>query len=146
MSGTTDVFDGQWNQLKGSIQMFWGDITDSELDRVQGSRAKFEGLLQEKYGHDVRLAEQLTDRLLQNHDQFDGAWEYVKGKAQSYWGELTGDEIERTKGSMQQLAGAIQNQYGKTLDEARDEIHAFLESIDFDSIRKQHGKLPAAQA
>lgn len=146
MSGTSDIFEGSWKQLQGSIQMFWGDITDSELDKVQGSRTKFEGLLQEKYGHDVKLARQLTDKLLKNHDQFDGAWEYIEGKARSFWGDLTGDEIERTKGSMQQLQGAIQNRYGKSVDEAREEIHRFLDSIDFDSIRKEHGRLPGAEA
>ena len=45
-----DIFKGKWKQLRGQIQQKWGDLTDDDLNRMQGSQAEFEGLLQERYG------------------------------------------------------------------------------------------------
>ena len=45
-----DIFKGKWKQLRGQIQQKWGDLTDDDLDRMQGSQTEFEGLLQERYG------------------------------------------------------------------------------------------------
>ena len=45
-----DTMKGDWKQIKGKIREKWGDFTDDELDRVQGRREQFEGLLQKKLG------------------------------------------------------------------------------------------------
>lgn len=45
-----DTVKGDWKQFKGKIRERWGDFTDDELDRVQGRREQFEGLLQKKFG------------------------------------------------------------------------------------------------
>jgi len=45
-----DIFKGKWKQLRGQIQQKWGDLTNDDLDRMQGSQTEFEGLLQERYG------------------------------------------------------------------------------------------------
>lgn len=46
----TDIVEGKWKQMKGSIQEKWGDITSDELDQVEGKREKLIGLVQERYG------------------------------------------------------------------------------------------------
>lgn len=46
----TDILEGKWKQLKGSIQAKWGEITDDEFEQVKGSRERLTGLVQEKYG------------------------------------------------------------------------------------------------
>jgi len=45
-----DIFKGKWKQLRGQIQQKWGDLTNDDLDRIQGAQSEFEGLLQERYG------------------------------------------------------------------------------------------------
>jgi len=45
-----DTMKGDWKQVKGKIREKWGDFTDDELDKVQGRREQFEGLLQKKFG------------------------------------------------------------------------------------------------
>jgi uncharacterized protein YjbJ (UPF0337 family) len=45
-----DTVKGDWKNFKGKIREKWGDFTDDELDRVQGRREQFEGLLQKKFG------------------------------------------------------------------------------------------------
>lgn len=47
---TSDIFKGQWKQLKGEVQKQWGKLTNDDLDQVNGDRLKLEGLLQERYG------------------------------------------------------------------------------------------------
>jgi uncharacterized protein YjbJ (UPF0337 family) len=45
-----DIFQGKWNQLKGSAKQTWGKLTDDDLRRAEGSFDKFVGTLQERYG------------------------------------------------------------------------------------------------
>ena len=45
-----DTVKGDWKTFKGKIREKWGDFTEDELDKVQGRREQFEGLLQKKYG------------------------------------------------------------------------------------------------
>ena len=46
----TDIIEGKWTQLKGAIQETWGDLTDDDLDRINGDRQQLAGKLQERYG------------------------------------------------------------------------------------------------
>ena len=45
-----DVFKGQWKQLRGEIRKRWNQLTDDDLDVVDGTLEKLEGRLQERYG------------------------------------------------------------------------------------------------
>jgi len=56
-----DQIQGKWKQLKGEIQSRWGELTDDELDKAAGSREKFEGLLQERYGLTKEQAREQID-------------------------------------------------------------------------------------
>jgi len=59
-----DTFKGQWKQLRGRIQQKWGDLTNDDLDRIQGSQTEFEGLLQERYGYTKERARQEVNDFL----------------------------------------------------------------------------------
>jgi uncharacterized protein YjbJ (UPF0337 family) len=59
-----DIFKGKWKQLRGQIQQKWGDLTNDDLDRMQGTQTEFEGLLQERYGYTKERAKQEVDNLL----------------------------------------------------------------------------------
>jgi len=56
-----DIFKGKWKQLRGQVQQKWGDLTNDDLDRVQGAQTEFEGLLQERYGYTKERAKQEAD-------------------------------------------------------------------------------------
>lgn len=45
-----DIFKGKWNQFKGNAKQAWGDLTDNDIARAEGSYDKFVGVLQERYG------------------------------------------------------------------------------------------------
>jgi len=63
-----DIFKGKWKQLRGQIQQKWGDLTNDDLDRMQGTQTEFEGLLQERYGYTKERAKQEVDDLLRAAD------------------------------------------------------------------------------
>ncbi len=63
-----------------------------------------------------------------NWDQVKGNWKEYRGKIQEKWGKLTNDDLDVIDGRRDQLAGRIQNLYGKTKEEAEKEIDAFSSS------------------
>jgi len=63
-----DIFKGKWKQLRGQVQQKWGDLTNDDLDRIQGSQTEFEGLLQERYGYTKERAKQEADEFFRAAD------------------------------------------------------------------------------
>ena len=45
-----DRIEGNWKQMKGSIKVKWGKLTDDEFDTIAGKRDKLVGKIQERYG------------------------------------------------------------------------------------------------
>lgn len=42
--------EGNWKQFKGKVKEQWGDLTDDDLDQIDGKRQVLEGRIQERYG------------------------------------------------------------------------------------------------
>lgn len=51
MKINTDILKGKWNQLKGDLKIKWGELTDDDVDQIDGSIDKLVGVLQERYGY-----------------------------------------------------------------------------------------------
>ncbi|MEH6727414.1 MAG: CsbD family protein [Hyphomicrobiales bacterium] len=62
-----------------------------------------------------------------NWDQVEGKWTEFAGNAKAQWGKLTDDELTEINGNREALAGKLQAQYGKTKEEAEQEIDAWLD-------------------
>ena len=45
----SDEFEGKWKQVRGEAKVWWGKLTDDDLEKVGGKFDKFIGLIQEKY-------------------------------------------------------------------------------------------------
>jgi uncharacterized protein YjbJ (UPF0337 family) len=45
-----DQVKGNWHQGKGWVKSKWNDLTDDDIDRMQGDREQIVGKIQEKYG------------------------------------------------------------------------------------------------
>lgn len=43
-----DELEGKWHQIKGSIRAKWGDLTDDEIEQIDGKREVMVGMIQEK--------------------------------------------------------------------------------------------------
>ena len=46
----TDVLKGNWKQFRGEVKRKWGQLTDDDLDQIEGQREKLVGKVQERYG------------------------------------------------------------------------------------------------
>jgi uncharacterized protein YjbJ (UPF0337 family) len=43
------LFKAQWKQWRGKVKEQWGELTDDDLDKVDGQFDQLVGLLEEKY-------------------------------------------------------------------------------------------------
>ena len=69
-----------------------------------------------------------------NHDIFAGHWKQMRGTLKSWWGKLGDDDFEWIEGQKDKLIGLVQEKYGYTRDQAREEVHRrFNEYDDKDS-------------
>jgi uncharacterized protein YjbJ (UPF0337 family) len=59
-----DILEGKWKQARGQVKVWWGKLTDDDLDRAAGKSDQIIGLLQEKYGYTRAQAEEEFDRRL----------------------------------------------------------------------------------
>lgn len=57
--------------------------------------------------------------------ELEGKWNEVKGRLQDRWGQLTDDELQRGRGSANELVGVVQAKTG----ESRREIEEFLDQV-----------------
>ncbi|WP_417432433.1 CsbD family protein [Kiloniella sp.] len=56
-----EIIKGKWNQLKGTVQKEWGELTNDEVDQVNGDATKLAGLIQERYGKSIEESEREVD-------------------------------------------------------------------------------------
>jgi uncharacterized protein YjbJ (UPF0337 family) len=68
-----DQVEGKWKQMKGSMKQKWGKLTDDDLDYIAGSRDKFVGRLQERYGVNKEEAQKQADQWLKTHPEIEPA-------------------------------------------------------------------------
>ena len=62
-----DQVEGNWTQMKGRVKEAWGDLTDSDLTKIEGKRDRLAGALQERYGKQKEEAEKEIDVWLGRH-------------------------------------------------------------------------------
>jgi len=58
----SDIFEGKWKQMRGQVKIWWGKLTDDDLDTVEGNFDKLSGLLQMKYGYTRQQAEEEIEK------------------------------------------------------------------------------------
>lgn len=62
-------------------------------------------------------------------DQIAGNWRQLAGQARKKWAKLTDDDLARVGGDREELAGTIQERYGKAREEARREVDEWRQSL-----------------
>jgi uncharacterized protein YjbJ (UPF0337 family) len=45
-----DQIKGQWEQLKGKAKLAWGELTDDDILKAEGSADKLYGVIQSRFG------------------------------------------------------------------------------------------------
>jgi len=60
-------------------------------------------------------------------DEVKGKWKQQMGSAKIAWGKLTEDELLKSEGHEQKLAGLVQERYAVSRDEAHKQVKGFFE-------------------
>jgi uncharacterized protein YjbJ (UPF0337 family) len=69
-----------------------------------------------------------------NHNLFAEQWKQMRGRLKSWWSKLTDDDFESIEGQKNKLIGPVEEKYGYTRDQAREEVdRRFNEYDDKDS-------------
>jgi uncharacterized protein YjbJ (UPF0337 family) len=67
-----DQIKGNWRNYKGRLKEQWGEITDDDLDRIDGKREQLLGTLQNKYGKTKEAAEEEVREFERNLEHVSG--------------------------------------------------------------------------
>lgn len=63
----SDILKGKWKQMQGAAKSKWGDLTDDDLQKMEGDRDKMVGVIQEKYGKSREEAESEVDDFMKSN-------------------------------------------------------------------------------
>lgn len=64
-----DIVEGNWTQWKGRLKEKWGDLTDNEIQELDGRKDQLVGKLQERYGIARDEAERQLDEWTSTYDE-----------------------------------------------------------------------------
>ncbi|MES2504259.1 MAG: CsbD family protein [Myxococcota bacterium] len=46
-----EIFEGKWEELKGTMKKTWGKLTDNDLTQIEGNQQEIYGKLEQHYGY-----------------------------------------------------------------------------------------------
>ncbi|MBI5843678.1 MAG: CsbD family protein [Deltaproteobacteria bacterium] len=58
-----DQAKGKWNQIKGRAKKAWGELTDDDFIKAEGSLDKLYGIIQERFGDTKEAIKAKLDKL-----------------------------------------------------------------------------------
>ncbi|MBX7147204.1 MAG: CsbD family protein [Alphaproteobacteria bacterium] len=64
-----DKVSGNWKIFKGEIKRQWGELTDDQIDQIEGSREKLCGYIQKTYGVKKEEAVSQVENFEKRHNQ-----------------------------------------------------------------------------
>lgn len=67
-----------------------------------------------------------------NEDIMQGKWKEVKGAIRRVWGDITGNELEETKGNVTEIAGLIQQKYGHKKEDVTHRLNTIMSHVGND--------------
>ncbi len=62
-SGTSQKWEGRWDQLTGKVKQVWSDITDDDLKKAEGKYEETIGMIKEKTGKTREEIEQKLNEM-----------------------------------------------------------------------------------
>lgn len=52
-----DIFEGNWEEMKGKMKKTWGKLTDDDYKMIEGNHQEIYGKLQKSYGYTKEQAQ-----------------------------------------------------------------------------------------
>jgi uncharacterized protein YjbJ (UPF0337 family) len=66
---TNDILAGKWKQMRGKIREQWGNLTNDDVDKINGKSDVLVGMLQERYGYAKDKAGLEVNKLFKGSDK-----------------------------------------------------------------------------
>ena len=66
---------------------------------------------------------------LPSTNELKGKWKQHVGSAKVAWGKLTDDELLKSEGNAEKLAGLVQERYAVARDEAEKQVKSFFDKL-----------------
>lgn len=113
--------EGMWEQVKGRAKRAWGELTDDDFLKAEGSVDKLYGVIQEKIG----ASEETIREKLHTEDHGDGQWLQTKGRVKKAWGELTNNDSLQAEGAVDKAHGQLREK----VSDAADAVKSAVDSV-----------------
>jgi uncharacterized protein YjbJ (UPF0337 family) len=65
-----------------------------------------------------------------NQEQISKNWNQIKGGVRNLWGEISEEELDKTKGSIASIQGLIHQHYGEEKESIREKISTLMSSFE----------------
>ncbi|MGQ3889190.1 CsbD family protein [Legionella sp. CNM-1927-20] len=62
-----DIFEGNWEEVKGKMKQAWGKLTDDDFRELEGNQQEIFGKLQKHYGYTRDEAERAVRDFTSRH-------------------------------------------------------------------------------
>ena len=98
-------FDGSWNQIKGKLRQRFAQLTDADLEFIQGKGEELLGRLQTKLGMNHEELEVLLEDIKAQLPQLPAAKKAVR------------ESFDRVKNATSDITGQIKNKAGSVADD-----------------------------
>lgn len=74
----------------------------------------------------VMTAPDVEEKANHSMDKLSGKWKQQVGNAKILWGKITDDELLKTEGRVQHLAGLVQERYAVSREAAEKQVNEFF--------------------
>jgi uncharacterized protein YjbJ (UPF0337 family) len=98
----TFSFDGTWNQIKGKLRQRFAQLTDADLEFIQGKGEELLGRLQTKLGL--------------NHEELEALLEDIKSRLPAAK-KAVRESMDRVKSATSDITDQIKNKAGTVVDD-----------------------------
>lgn len=58
-----DQLQGKWEQIKGKAKRIWGELSDDDFLKAEGSADKLYGIIQERFGDGKEEIQRKIDKM-----------------------------------------------------------------------------------
>lgn len=113
---TTNALYSNWKQLKGKVKKQWGELTDNDIQAINGNTDELIGRLISAYGYTKEYAQQAIEQFLSNNnlseqlssirEKISEQSEEVKENIEKYSNEIS-EFIKKSPLQSIMIAGAI---------------------------------------
>src|SRR5476651_1026438 len=98
----TFTFDGLWNQIKGKLRQRFAQLTDADLEFIEGKAQELLGRLQTKLGL--------------NQEQLEALLEDIKAGLPAR-AQAIRDTVDRVKSAASDVTAQVRNKAGSVVDD-----------------------------